>query len=147
MHLVMCMMNNLSFAERVWSLYWILQKWGSTKEWTKLVHTISQVFVPNFVFGVYITRYNFHFIHSPINVRLPIRVIWEANPVPTLLTWRPPSSLLIQVSSEHSLHTLEYNIALNTLYLPVPHLGCPPKLPSPVSYEWKTKTKNKGLVH
>ena len=121
MHLLLCIINTLFFAELVGSLYWIFAKVTcSTKEWHKHGHTISQVFLPRFMFGICIPRYTFNVLHSPIMVRLPIRVRQEEIPVPTLLTSRPPSLGVTKVGAEQSLNYLEYTVAGNILSFSVP---------------------------
>ena len=47
---------------------------SSTMEQCKKVHTISQVFLPNFILGNIISRYTLHILHYPIIIRLPMRV-------------------------------------------------------------------------
>ena len=121
MHLLLCIINTLFFAELVGSLYWIFAKVTcSTKEWHKHGHTISQVFLPRFMFGICIPRYTFNVLHSPIMVRLPIRVRQEEIPVPTLLTSRPPSLGVTKVGTKNSLHPMYYPISVNTPSFPVP---------------------------
>ena len=119
--LVMFIMKTLSFGELVGILYWIFAEVTCrNKEWHKHVHTISLVFVPKFILGIIIPRYNFHILHYLIIIWIPIQVIREVILVPTLITWIPPYLGVTKADTEHSLYPLDSPVSGKTMSFPVP---------------------------
>ena len=139
----MCIINNLYSVELLGSLYWrFVEVTCRTKERDKQVHIISQVFVPKFILGIRVPKYTFHILHYPIIICLLIRVIWEAIPMPKLLTWRPHSLVGTEYGSEHSLQPLDSPVAGKTSSFPVlEHWVSPRATKACVGLEKNPRTK------